>query len=113
MKVLKIKDIKISLFDANNFFLRLSGLIGREIDDYKGLILTPCNQIHTFLMKYPIDALFISEDNTILHIEESIKPNKMIKKVKKAKSIVELKSGLSKNIGFQVGNKINIYVEEK
>lgn len=113
MKVLKIEDIKISLFDANSFFLRLSGLIGREVDDYKGLILAPCNQIHTFFMKYPIDALFVSEDNTILHIEENIKPNKIIKKVKNAKSVVELKDGMSKKIGLQAGSKINIYVEEK
>ena len=108
MKVFKKNNVEILLFDANRFVLRLRGLIGREINDFKGLMLTPCNQIHTFFMNYPIDAVFLSDENIILHIEENMAPNKIGKKIKNAKKVVELKSGISKQLGLGIGNKINI-----
>lgn len=108
---MKILNNKVKLIEAHRFITRLRGLIGKELNDSTGLELSPCNQIHTFFMKYPIDAVFVSNDNTILHIEENMMPGKFGKRVKKAKKVIELKSGASGELALEVGGKI--FIDEK
>lgn len=97
-------DNRIYIFDANRFFLRLRGLIGRELQDDFGLLLTPCNQIHTFFMKQPIDVIYLTKENKILFIEEQVPPNLIKKKRKDAKKILELKGGTAEKMKFQIGD---------
>lgn len=50
---------------ACSVFSRLRGLLGRR--DYPDLLLlTPCNDIHTFGMRRPIDVAFIASDGTVV-----------------------------------------------
>lgn len=54
---------------ANSFFRRLIGLMGRPfLKAGEGLILKPCNSIHTFFMRFPIDAAFVDRENKIVKI---------------------------------------------
>ncbi len=41
------------VWNANRYFLRLRGLLGRTIPSGGGLLLTPCNDIHTFGIALP------------------------------------------------------------
>ena len=108
---MKILNNKVILIEAHGFITRLRGLIGKKLEDLTGLELSPCNQIHTFFMKYPIDAVFVSNDNKILHIEKNMMPGKFGKRVKNAKKVIELKSGASGELGLEVGEKI--FIDEK
>lgn len=50
---------------ACSAFSRLRGLLGRN--DYANvLLLTPCNDVHTFGMKSAIDVAFIASDGTVI-----------------------------------------------
>lgn len=104
------KDKEIHIINANHYFLRLRGLIGRKLNDSNGLLLDPCDQIHTFFMKFPIDVIFLSAENKVLHIDEQVVPNQIGKRVKGAKKVLELKGGISNKISIHIGD---ILVMEK
>ncbi|MFH0763259.1 MAG: DUF192 domain-containing protein [Candidatus Omnitrophota bacterium] len=52
---------------AGALFQRMRGLLGRkEFKQGEGIILKPCNSIHTFFMRFPIDVLFVDKNNKIV-----------------------------------------------
>jgi len=99
--------ISETVITANTFFKRLKGLMfTKELPDENALHIMPCNEIHTFHMKYSIDVLYLDRNNVILAIDEDIKPWKIGKRVKKAVSVVELPSGRAKKTGVEVGQTV-------
>ena len=40
----------------------------------KALLLVNCNCIHTFFMRFPIDALFLDGDNRLVKVMRAVKP---------------------------------------
>lgn len=80
---------------ADTFWARLKGLLGRkELAAGRGLLLTPCNSIHMFFMKFAIDAVFISCEGEVLHVLENFKPWRISRVVFGARSTLELPSGV-------------------
>lgn len=60
---------------ADTLLKRMRGLLGyKEIKKGQALILNPCNSIHTFFMKFPIDVLFLNKNNQVIKIIHSMKP---------------------------------------
>ena len=52
---------------ADTFLSRLKGLLGKKgLEPKTGLILRPCSSIHTFFMRFPIDAAFVDSQNRII-----------------------------------------------
>jgi uncharacterized membrane protein (UPF0127 family) len=79
---------------ADTFFKRIKGLIGRkEFTKGEALILEPCNSIHTFFMRFPIDVLFVDKDNRIIKAIISLKPFRLTPIYFKANLVVELPYG--------------------
>ncbi len=109
----KNKVVVENLTIAGSYRERTKGLLGRQnIDAHEGLIIKNCNWIHTFFMKFPIDAVFLRTqmsqikdtdyaDKTIykvVKIAENIKPWRLSSPVFRADSVLEIKSGSAKNI---------------
>ena len=92
------KTETLTAYNACTYFSRLRGLIGRNLDSVDGLLLTPCNQIHTFFMSYPIDVVYLDKKGNILHIDKNISKSKMLKKVKGAYRVLELKANQSQKL---------------
>jgi len=60
---------------AETLFQRLRGLIGREPPSAgKGLLIVKCNCIHTFFMRYPIDAVFLDAHGEPVRTVRNIRP---------------------------------------
>ena len=60
---------------AKNAFERMRGLIGRPPPaPGEGLLIPKCNAIHTFFMKYPIDAVFLDRENRVVKAVRGIRP---------------------------------------
>lgn len=56
---------------ACSMFSRLRGLLCRK--EYPDLLLlTPCNDIHTFGMRREVDVAFIASDGTVLESHRSL-----------------------------------------
>ena len=70
-KTIIAQDAKL----AGSFFLRLKGLLGEEsIESGGGLIIQPCDSIHTFFMRFAIDAAFVDKNNRIVKIYSHLRP---------------------------------------
>lgn len=56
-------------------FKRMKGLLGKKyLGKSEALILKPCNSVHTFFMRFPIDVLFLDKNNRVVKAINSLKP---------------------------------------
>lgn len=97
-KLLCKSEVIGEVFIADSFMKRFLGYMLQEEPDYESILFQPCNSIHTFFMKFPIDVLFIDENMEVCKKIEDLKPGKIIMPVKKAVMVVEGKGGRFKNI---------------
>ncbi|NLF80169.1 MAG: DUF192 domain-containing protein [Clostridia bacterium] len=81
---------QIRAINADSFWLRLRGLIGRKLSPGQGLLLNHCDQIHTFFMAYAIDAVYLGKDYHILRIDAAVAPWRACKKSPGCRYILEL-----------------------
>ena len=60
---------------AETFAERAKGLIGRRgLSEGRGLLILKCNCIHTFFMRFPIDATFLDRNGRIVRVVRNIRP---------------------------------------
>ena len=60
---------------AETFAERAKGLIGRDgLASGTGMLITKCNCIHTFFMRFPIDATFLDREGRVVKIVRNIRP---------------------------------------
>ena len=62
---------------ADNPWTRLRGLIGRSSAQFAqgaGLWIVPCRGVHTWAMSFPIDVVYLTRDNKVLHLEQGLAP---------------------------------------
>jgi uncharacterized membrane protein (UPF0127 family) len=94
---------------ANSFYTRLKGLMFKEVfNDGTAMMITPCNMIHTFFMKFSIDIVFISKNNEVIDIIEDMKPGKVSHMVGKAVGVIEFPAGVVNRMKIQIGNFIRL-----
>ena len=92
---------------TTSFYERFKGLLGKKgLQQQESLIISPCNSIHMFFMKFEIDVLFIDENNKVCYLIESFKTWKMSKVIKNSKYVIELKSKTIYSKNIEVGDKI-------
>jgi len=96
-----IKQINVGL--ANTLWLRLKGLLGRRLADNEGLLISPCNSVHTMWMAYAIDVIYLTKNNEIIKIGASLKPWR-ISGCSKAFKVLELNSGKVQELRLEVGD---------
>lgn len=95
---------------ADRFFFRLKGLMGKDkLEDDEGLLIRPCNSIHTFFMKFNLDVAFIDESFEVLEIYRDLAPNKLSKIYKDSKFVLEAKPGSLSNVN--IGDKLKIVIK--
>ena len=73
---------------------RIRGLLGRkEFKKGEAIILKPCNSIHTFFMRFPIDVLFIDKENRVIKAVSHLEPFRLTPVYFNSAFTVELPSG--------------------
>lgn len=92
---------------ANVFFRRLIGLLGKkELLEGEGLILSPCNMVHSLGMRMSIDVLFLSNTHEVIYRIERMPPNKISPCIKEASYVIELPAGLIAQTRTSLGDTI-------
>jgi uncharacterized membrane protein (UPF0127 family) len=60
---------------ARRWHQRLRGLLGRPpLQCGQGLLIEPCNSVHTLAMGYALDLLFLDRGNRVLGWREQVRP---------------------------------------
>lgn len=92
---------------ADTIFKRMKGLLGaKEIKKGYALILNPCNSIHTFFMRFPIDVLFLNKNNQVIKVVHSIKPFRLTNIYLNSSLAIEFSSGTIRASQTQEGDTI-------
>lgn len=94
---------------ADSFFLRLRGLIGRDVSALGGLLITPCSDIHTCFMSGSIDVVYLDRDMRIVAIDEAVAPWRLCCPVRGAKAVLELPPGTCVKEKIKKGDKVEIF----
>ena len=97
-----------SAFDRKT---RNQGLLGRSsLSPDSALILAPCNSIHTFFMKFPIDVVFVDRDGTILRARSAVRPWRL-QAAFRAFAVVELAEGVLQRSDTRAGDQLFLAAE--
>ena len=73
MKTKKIGEVEAEV--AETMKERLQGLMGRpSLPPGKGMLIMNCNCIHTFFMRFPIDATFLDKNGNVVKVVRNIRP---------------------------------------
>ena len=87
----------------------MKGLLGRSsLEDGEGLLIRPCKGIHTFGMKFPIDAVFLNKNIRVIAISKNILPNRMTRMYFEASSVIELPAGTLDRTATLAGDQLEI-----
>ena len=87
---------------------RRTGLLKHErLEAGQGLWIVPCEGVHTFGMKFPIDVLFLNRKRRVLKIRE----NMVVRRISLclwAHSVLELPAGTVKASGTAKGDHLEL-----
>lgn len=94
---------------ADSLLARLKGLLGRQsLQPGHALWLRPCNGIHTFGMRFPIDVVVLDRRMRVHAIHASMQPNCMTRLYPAGSSVLELPSGTIDKSGLSVEDTLII-----
>ena len=96
---------------ADNPWSRFRGLMGvRQLEQGDGLLIDPCDNIHTHFMRIPIDVLYVDANHCIVHIDPDMKPWRIGRRRAAARFVIEMPSGVVKSTKTIVGDQLQITV---
>ncbi|HCC55656.1 MAG TPA: DUF192 domain-containing protein [Solibacterales bacterium] len=76
---------------ADTHLARLKGLLGRmKLHSEEGIWLAPSQGMHTIGMLFPIDVIYLTEDNRVIHLIEHLGPFRITPIRRRCASILEL-----------------------
>lgn len=94
---------------ADRFWSRFKGLmLTKTFPSCDGLMIQPCQSIHTFFMRYAIDVIYLDQHNEIIDIHYHIKPGQIGKSIRGVKSVVELPIGTLEKTNTKTGQTVQV-----
>ena len=81
---------------ARTHWSRFRGLMATDSSRFtrgQGLWISPSHGIHTFAMRFPIDAVYLDRERIVIHIEEGLKPWRLAAVRVQATSVIEVPTG--------------------
>ena len=97
---------------ADTPWRRARGLLGRNvIDPGEGLLLRPTAAIHTWFMRFAIDAVFLDADLQVIGVREELRPWRAAGK-RGARAVLELRAGEGRRRGLAAGTRLSLDSDE-
>ncbi|MBA3384088.1 MAG: DUF192 domain-containing protein [Actinobacteria bacterium] len=85
---------------------RMRGLLGRsDLPQGEGILLRPAGSIHTFFMRFPIDVVFLNEEDVVVKVVHRLAPWRAAGE-KGAQSVLELAAGEAESREIEVGSTL-------
>jgi uncharacterized membrane protein (UPF0127 family) len=93
---------------ADTWWGRFWGFLGRgSPSPGEGILLAPCNSIHTFGMRFDIDVIFLSADGEVLSLRQSVPPWRICRGVRGGRYVLEIPSGTIEATSTRVGDELS------
>jgi uncharacterized membrane protein (UPF0127 family) len=93
---------------ADRPLARLRGLLGRrQRPPGEGLLLRPTPSIHTWFMRFRIDAVFLDKDLRVLAVRSELRPWRMAVHAR-ARAVLELAAGEAQGRGIRPGAELRL-----
>lgn len=88
---------------------RLRGLMGRRsLPGDEGLVIRPCESIHTLWMRFPIDVVFADPKKRVVRVYPNVKPWRLRLGGWNAFIVIEGAAGMIERSGTEVGDTLEI-----
>jgi hypothetical protein len=105
-----------NLLIARTHWSRFRGLMATDSSRFPpgvGLWIRPSHGIHTFAMRFPIDAVYLDREGIVIHIEEDLKPWRLAAVRVQAASVLEVPTGTIRESQTALGDQVDISFEER
>jgi uncharacterized protein len=87
---------------------RLKGLLGRAgLESGEGMLLRPAPAIHTWFMRFPIDAVFVDRDMRVVGLAPRLRPWRWAGRPR-ARGVLELRAGEVDRRGVRIGERLRL-----
>jgi uncharacterized protein len=99
---------------ARTHWSRFRGLMATHSSRFargQGLWINPSHGIHTFAMRFSIDAVYLDRERVVIHIEEDLKPWRLAAVRIQAASVLELPTGTIRESLTVLGDHVDIFLE--
>jgi uncharacterized protein len=91
---------------ADTSSTRRTGLLKHErLYPGQGLWIIPCESVHTFFMKFPIDLVYLDKNRKVRKVRHAV-PAWRLSMCLSARSILELPAGTAEQSKTQVGDQL-------
>jgi uncharacterized membrane protein (UPF0127 family) len=88
---------------------RMRGLLPKNsLGEGEALYIAPCNSIHTFFMRFSIDAAFLDREGKVIALYEEVKPWRMTGIHFRAAGVLEAAAGAFQRAGVKKGEVLKI-----
>jgi uncharacterized protein len=79
---------------SSSWWFRIKGLLGKgSLEPAEAILLRPCQSVHMFFMRFPIDVVFLDHANRVIALQTNLRPWRISSIVWKAHSVVECRAG--------------------
>jgi uncharacterized membrane protein (UPF0127 family) len=91
---------------ADSSAKRRKGLLGRDrLSAGEGLWIVPCEAVHTWGMKFPIDVVYLDPEKRVIKVRNSMPPRR-VSLCWSAHSVLELPAGIIEQTGTKAGDQL-------
>lgn len=85
---------------------RARGLLGRDaLPEGVGMLISPCNSIHTCFLRFSIDVVFLDRELRVVDVVERLKPWRAALRRGSA-AVLELPAGTARRAGIAKGQRL-------
>lgn len=93
---------------ADSSSTRRTGLLKHDrLAPGEGLWIVPCESVHTFFMKFPIDLVYLDKSRKVRKVRRAV-PAWRLSACLSAHSVLELPAGTAEETGTQTGDVLEI-----
>ena len=89
---------------ADNPWTRLVGLLGKKsLPPGEALLIRPCSSVHTFFMRFRMDAIFVDRENHVLRVKHDMAPFR-VAGAKRSRYVIEFMGGVLQSLDIEPGD---------
>jgi uncharacterized membrane protein (UPF0127 family) len=92
---------------ADGYWSRMRGLIGHKpLEQGQGLVIVPCNSIHTHFMCFAIDVVYVDRSCRVMAVDERLAPWHLGRIRRGARFVIELPAGTASATHTEAGDQL-------